>query len=120
MKTLTSMFLVLVLSVGVFAKPCLHDYRHIASVANDLGFLVTSTTGGRHNTGSKHYVGKAIDVRVYGHSNVTIDLFIQLMTDMGYVVLDERVRPRGQRIWGGPHIHIHAPFCEDESLEQGS
>ena len=41
-----------------------------------------------------------------------------LISDMGYVVLDERVRPLGQRVWGGPHIHINAPTCELEQKKE--
>lgn len=35
----------------------------LVSFAQDRGATVTSTTGGRHNAGSLHGQGKAIDVR---------------------------------------------------------
>lgn len=112
MKNILTVVLVLVLSGSVFAEPCTHNYKKIADMADELGFTVTSTTGGRHNPNSKHYMGKAIDVSVKGKSDLVVDLFMQIMADLGYVVLDERVRPAGQKVWTGPHIHVHSPMCE--------
>lgn len=111
MKQFISIVLVLVLSVSVFAEPCTHNYKHLTTIAEQLGFVVTSTTKGRHNANSKHYSGKAIDVSVRNQSSLMVDMLMQIMTDMGYVVLDERTRPDGQRFWSGPHIHIHSPYC---------
>ena len=112
MKNILAGVLVLVLSGSVFAEPCTHDYKKIVAAVQQMGFVVTSTTGGRHNKGSKHYIGRAVDVSVRNQTDLSIEMLMQTMTDIGYVVLDERKRPKGQRVWGGPHIHIHAPFCE--------
>lgn len=39
------------------------DYKDLVKVAEDNDFHVTSTTGGSHKVGSKHYLSLAIDVR---------------------------------------------------------
>jgi D-alanyl-D-alanine dipeptidase len=42
------------------------DYTFLNKLVEDIksfGFTITSTTGGKHNTGSKHSKGKAVDVR---------------------------------------------------------
>ncbi|MFP2924237.1 peptidoglycan-binding domain-containing protein [Pyxidicoccus sp. 3LG] len=81
-------------------------FEAMARLAEQHGLIVTSTTGGRHNTRSKHYQGRAIDVRTRGVSQERLDAFMADARARGYTVRDERTRPAGQRVWGGPHVHI--------------
>lgn len=81
-------------------------WRDLKSFANENGFFVTSTTGGKHNVGSKHYRGLAIDVRTNDKSAAEIAWFIEEARKAGIYVADERVRPKGQKEWGGPHLHL--------------
>jgi len=74
--------------------------------ANQFNFDITSTNQGQHNVGSKHYTGNAMDVRTRNKSDKEIADFIQEAERRGYKVLDERQRPAGQPVWGGPHLHI--------------
>ncbi|WP_224366336.1 peptidoglycan-binding domain-containing protein [Hyalangium versicolor] len=81
-------------------------YEAMSRLAQQHGLTVTSTTGGKHNTGSKHYQGRAIDVRTRGVSEASLDAFMADARANGYTVRDERTRPAGQKVWGGAHIHI--------------
>lgn len=74
--------------------------------ATKNGFVVTSTTGGKHNLNSKHGIGKAIDVSVRRKTNDEVMFFIDLCKTSGYKILDERKKPIGQKVWTGPHLHI--------------
>lgn len=75
--------------------------------AQAQGFKVTAgrATSG-HNPGSKHYSGQAFDVGVRGKSEAEIQNFIQAAQANGLRVVDERTRPPGQKVWGGPHLHL--------------
>lgn len=75
-------------------------------LAQKHGLTVTSTTGGRHNRNSLHGRGRAIDVRTRGVSSSRLNAFIREARAKGYRVIDERVRPPGQRVWSGPHLHV--------------
>lgn len=85
------------------------DYRDLAKFARDRGFTVTSTNGGRHNKGSAHYEGRAVDVRTRDKSPAQVDKLIREARAAGFKVHDERRRPPGQRVWSGPHIHLEIP-----------
>ena len=78
----------------------------MSKLATDNDFTVTSTRGGLHNLNSKHYLGLAIDVRTRDKTTAVVDAFIILVRSKGYRVIDERVQPKGQKVWNGPHIHI--------------
>lgn len=74
---------------------------------NTFQLPVGSTTGGRHNTGSKHYSGRAVDIKGSGaFSNEQVAKLQQEATKVGLTIRDERRHPAGQKVWGGPHIHI--------------
>ena len=75
-------------------------------LAKKHGLTVTSTTGGKHNRGSLHARGRAVDVRTRGFSSAKLTAFMRDARAQGYTVHDERVRPPGQKVWSGPHIHI--------------
>jgi RHS repeat-associated protein len=102
---------------GVPTIPPLYegDWPEMAAQATLLGFVVTGTNerltaDGKpaHNVGSAHYDGYAIDVRTWDHTNEQIQAFMTTMRGQGYIVLDERIRPPGQKVWGGPHVHVEA------------
>lgn len=78
----------------------------LTSFIRDSGFEVVSTTGGRHNVGSLHALGRAADVRTRGQSDTQIEALMRNAREEGFTVFDERTRPKGQKVWGGPHIHI--------------
>lgn len=82
------------------------NWRELKGFAEQAGFFVTSTTGGGHNTGSAHYAGLAVDVKTRDKRPEDVERFMRLARLSGINVRDERVRPRGQRVWGGPHVHL--------------
>lgn len=82
------------------------DYRDLVSFATARGFTVTSTTGGNHNAGSKHFRGLAIDVRTRDKTDAEINRFISAARSAGIIVRDERRRPLGQKVWSGAHLHL--------------
>jgi hypothetical protein len=78
------------------------------AVADKYGVLVTSTTGGTHNKGSKHYQKQAFDVdnRKLDANPKLKQAFFSELSGLGYSYFDEVKRPKGQAVWGGPHYHI--------------
>jgi WXG100 family type VII secretion target len=84
-------------------------WENMKRIVEEAGFTVTSTTGGQHNKGSAHYDGRAIDVRTRDKTNDQINALIDQVKRAGYIVRDERTRPPGQKVWGGPHLHVEAP-----------
>lgn len=98
----------LLLCTTVLASPC---YERLVDVAGKYNFTVTATTNGRHNHGSKHYLGMAVDVRTRDKNEDEISSFMTILKELGYVVRDERVCPIGQRVWHGPHLHLEVMDC---------
>ena len=82
------------------------NFKDLVKIAEANNFRVTSTTGGSHNRGSKHFLGLAIDVRTRDKTANQITDFMNLVRNEGLTVLDERTRPPHQPVWGGPHLHI--------------
>jgi hypothetical protein len=78
-------------------------YRELTRFANAHGYVVTSSTGGRH-LGWAHAAGRAIDVRTRGHSSSDVNAFMRLARSNGITVLDER--RGGNSAWSGPHLHL--------------
>lgn len=78
----------------------------LSEFARRAGFDITSTSGGMHNPGSAHYEGRAVDVRTKNKTPEQVSSFIQQALSQGYKVLDERHKPKNQRVWSGPHIHL--------------
>jgi hypothetical protein len=70
---------------------------------------VTSTTGGSHNVGSLHFLGRAIDVRSRTLTEAQVHEIKVAANAEGIKVRDERIRPAGQKVWGGPHLHLEIP-----------
>jgi DNA topoisomerase IB len=71
---------------------------------NDL--TVTSGREGRHNRGSAHGSGAALDFRTRDKSPEEVERVFSAARLEGLGVGDERVRPQGQKVWGGPHGHL--------------
>jgi len=94
------------------------ELNKMMALAKSKGFTVTSTVDGKHNSGSKHYRGKAMDVRTYDKTDAQIQEFMKFMRGQGYKVVDERKRPPNQAVWGGAHLHIEIvefkPFGVDD------
>lgn len=82
------------------------DFRDLKAFAEREGFHVTSTNGGRHNVGSKHFRGLAIDVRTRDKTNAQVEAFISKARGLGIIVRDERTRPKNQKVWSGAHLHL--------------
>ena len=96
-------------------KPAVNKYtpsntnfslKNLIDFAKTNKWVVTSTTGGRHNLGSRHGKARAIDVSVKNKTPQQISDFMKLAQSQGYRVLDERVRPKGQKEWHGAHLHL--------------
>jgi hypothetical protein len=102
------------------------DFNDLVKIAKDNNFIVTSTNRGKHNVGSKHYMNLAIDVRTRDKTAKQIADFMQLLRREGLIVRDERTRPRGQKVWGGAHLHIEisgnrpSAINRDTVLKKGS
>lgn len=65
----------------------------------------TNQSAGAHNVGSLHPLGRALDFSVRGKTPARIAQFITELRGEGFTVSDERTRPPGQKVWGGPHLH---------------
>src|SRR6188768_2512312 len=120
MRKIIAIFVLLLLPVISFADVCNNTYKDIVKIVQEKGFVVTSTIGGRHNKGSRHYQGRAVDISCKMKSEFDILLLKDTMERMGYNFRDERIRPTGQAVWGGPHIHISISPCimeTDEGVE---
>ena len=70
------------------------------------GLTITSETEGRHNPGSLHYQGRAIDVSARGLTDEAVRAIDRSAAAEGIRLRDERRRPPGQAVWGGPHLHL--------------
>lgn len=84
-------------------------YDDVRSVIEPHGGRITSTNGGRHNVGSTHYSGGAVDVGMGRETPEQQETIKAQLLAAGYEVRDERSRPRGQAVWSGPHLHITRP-----------
>ena len=80
--------------------------NEMTAFAKSHGFEVTSAVNGKHNTGSLHPLGLAVDVRTKTKTTQEGNNFLAAGTKAGYKMLDERRRPGGQKVWDGQHIHM--------------
>lgn len=87
--------------------PDLHgvDQRLLDFAARN-GLTITSGRDGHHNTGSLHYRGLALDFRSRGLKSAFIAHLGRDADQHGLTLRDERKRPPGQLVWGGPHLHL--------------
>lgn len=106
-------------SVNTNVLPSSNNYvEAMSKIAKDNGFTITSTTGGEHNVDSPHYKGNAIDIRVRDKKDSDIDAIKSTYEKAGYIVRDERKKPTGQKVWGGPHLHIETtPIINSEKID---
>ena len=82
------------------------NFVDLVALAKEHKFIVTSTNGGEHNRGSKHYRGLAIDVRTFDKTDAEVNAFIAICKSYNLIVRDERRRPPAQKVWNGQHLHI--------------
>ncbi|MES2533355.1 MAG: diguanylate cyclase [Pseudomonadota bacterium] len=81
-------------------------YEGVRALLTPLKGRITSTNGGKHNTGSLHYSGRALDVGMARESPEQQEAIKAQLEAAGYRVRDERKRPAGQAVWSGPHLHV--------------
>lgn len=99
-----------------YSSPSEAPIGSVVSQLEAMGIKPSSVTGGQHNVGSKHYEGKALDLGIntsFGGDAKKMDEFYQyLQSPQGkqkfpnVKVIDERVRPAGQKVWSNPHLHL--------------
>jgi hypothetical protein len=76
------------------------------------GLKITCGKNGHHNLGSKHYRGEALDFsarHLISGAPLSAEYVAHLYRDAsasGLLIRDERTRPPGQKVWGGPHFHV--------------
>lgn len=70
------------------------------------GLVVTAGRNGRHNVGSKHPKGEAIDFRTKGMAEEFWGHLERDARQHGLILRDERTRPPGQKMYSGPHGHV--------------
>src|SRR5688572_12847226 len=95
----------------------------LITFAEENKLKVGSTTGGRHNRGSKHYSGNAIDIAESGgFTDEQVRQLSHAAASRGLLLRDERRRPAGQKVWGGPHVHLEAqdPVPSFDEFQQQS
>lgn len=92
------------------APPTGDPLTRLRQFAARFGLVITSETGGQHNPGSLHYQGRAIDVRSRGLTDEVIAALQKAAAELGIRLRDERTRPAGQGVWGGPHLHLEVPY----------
>jgi hypothetical protein len=80
------------------------DHR-LLDYARRNGLVVTAGTNGKHNVGSKHYQGHAIDFRSRGLEEEFVGHLERDAKQHGLILRDERTRPPGQKVWSGGHFH---------------
>lgn len=84
----------------------------LLAFADAEGLVITAGRNGKHNPGSKHYRGLAIDVSVRhdraGHelTEERIAHLVRACQQQGLHLRDERSHPAGQAVWSAPHAHI--------------
>jgi hypothetical protein len=98
------------LGSGAMKKAPAYVLLRLKAFAKAHGFHVTSGSGGKHNEGSLHLLWRAVDLRTRDKTDAEVAAFKRAARRAGYRVLDERKRPKGQKLWGGPHLH-----CEDRA-----
>jgi hypothetical protein len=99
-------------------------YSSVESAIKPLGGIIGSTTGGHHNTGSLHYSGNAVDIPMgasaSAEAKANADRMKAELEAQGYIVRDERTRPAGQAVWGGPHLHVERPQSVAQAGSRGN
>jgi Putative peptidoglycan binding domain len=94
------------------------NFSDLVRFAAHYNFVVTSTDGGAHNRGSKHFLGLAIDVRTGDKQSAEIELFMRRAKMLGIIVRDERGKPPHQKVWSGAHLHLEIGAQTPETVRQ--
>lgn len=81
------------------------DARLLAYAERNQIFI-TAGRDGRHNPGSKHPLGQAIDFRSRGLTSAFIGHLQRDALAHGLHLIDERQRPAPGRVWSAPHFHV--------------
>lgn len=111
-RTLFILAIIWIAASSAFANDtCRNHYIELKNIVTQMGWRVTSEMGGGHNAHSLHYRGKALDISVRGRDEFDIAMLYTVMGEQGYYVRDERKRPKGQKVWKGPHLHLSVPNC---------
>lgn len=84
--------------------------ERLLAFAHAHNLHVTATTGGGHNPGSLHFLGRAIDVSTRDLAEQAIESLKEFAAAAGIHVLDERKRLPGEAVWTGPHLHLSFPL----------
>lgn len=84
------------------------DYMRLHIVAMALHMTVTSDISGKHNPGSAHYLGKAVDLRTWNQSPERISEVVSILRSTGIYVRNEIHHPEGQKEWRGAHLHVQS------------
>ena len=80
-----------------------------------LGFKPSSVDTGKHNVGSLHGQGRAVDLGInttFGGDNKKMENFLENVYPKlkqkypGLKLHDERNHPKGQAVWSGSHFHL--------------
>lgn len=101
-------------------KPTTPHLDELSEFAKKFNLTMGSTTGGTHNKGSLHYSGNAFDVKDSGSfDNTRVNALKKAASEFGLIVRDERQRPKGQAVWGGPHVHIEKAEDDPLNLDSG-
>jgi hypothetical protein len=89
---------------SVVERPTTPNLDTLTSFAKSEGLrIIGNPTGGRHNKGSLHYSGNAVD---FDHQGVDFATLKEHAFQNGIILRDERKHPPGQKVWGGPHGHL--------------
>ena len=100
------------------SKPLSNDVKNILDhLYSKMNIRPSSTNTGKHNEGSRHYHGEAFDLglnKSFGGSmqklqDFKADFIKQQATNPLYrkfKLVDESVRPKGQKVWEGAHLHV--------------
>lgn len=92
----------------------------LSDFAKENNLTVGSTTGGRHNANSLHPSGNAFDAKGSGgYDDATVKRLSARAAERGLLLRDERRRPRGQKVWGGPHLHFEYEGEPQDDLLSG-
>ncbi len=82
----------------------------LLAFAQQWGLRVTATTGGQHNPGSLHPLGRAIDVSAQGLDDAAVASIRAAGALVGIQLIDERAGPASPGdVWSGPHLHLQIP-----------
>lgn len=80
-------------------------YKELGNYEN---FVITSVRDGTHKRGSDHYVGNAIDIRVWGFKGTTLNMepTCDATAEEASQMIQARLTNEFEVFFEGDHIHI--------------